>query len=94
MKTLESQPTCGAAVCSSDLLDGLCVDKFDSGWRACSEIQRCSVTELDAFVKAHYLGKRPAIVLLALKMQVRNLPVGMVIYSARSEEHTSELQSH
>ena len=73
-------------LCSSDLLDGLCVDKFDSGWRQCAEIQRCSVTELDAFVKAHYLGKRPAIVMLALKMLVRNLPVGMVIYSMPPRE--------
>jgi hypothetical protein len=74
------------SLCISYLLDGLCVDKFDSGWRQCAAIQRCSVTDLDAFVNAHYLGKRPAIVLLALKMLVRNLPVGMVIYSAPPRE--------
>ena len=68
------------------LLDGLRADKFNSEWRQCSEVQRCSITELEYFVMAHYLAKRPAIVMLALKMLVRNQPVGMVIYSAPPRE--------
>ena len=49
-------------------------------------IQPCSVTEVDAFVKAHYLGKRPAIVLLCLMMLHHGSPVGCVIYSAPPRE--------
>ncbi len=61
-------------------------DKFDSGWRQRSRIERCSVTDVDAFVKAHYLGKRPAIVMLALRALVRGVPSGMVIFSAPPRE--------
>lgn len=63
------------------VFDGLSGDVFDSEWRKCAAIEKCSVTELNTFVKAHYLGKRPAIVVLALQMTVRQKPVGMVIYA-------------
>jgi len=41
---------------------------------------------MDGFIDRHYLRKRPAIVLLCLKMLVRGTPVGMVIYSAPPPE--------
>jgi hypothetical protein len=44
------------------------------------------VTEVDAFVKAHYLRKRPAIVLLCLMMLHKGVPVGCIIYSAPPRE--------
>ena len=56
-------------------------DRFNSSWRAVSDVRECSVSDVDAFIKAHYLGKRPAIVTLALKMFVRNAPVGAVVYA-------------
>jgi hypothetical protein len=71
---------------SSAWLDGLPGEAFDSEWRKCSAIEKCSVTALDAYILAHYLGKRPAIVMLALKMTVRKEPVGMVIYSMPPRE--------
>lgn len=61
-------------------------DKFNRDWRMASTVEKCSVSELDAFVGAHYLGKRPAIVMLALKMSVHGKPVGMVIYSMPPRE--------
>lgn len=60
--------------------------KFDSSWRKCAEIERCSVAAVDSFIKAHYLGKRPAIVLLALRMSVKGVPVGTVVFSAPPRE--------
>jgi len=59
---------------------------FDAKWRAACEIRKCSVTEVDDFVRAHYLGKRPAIVLLCLMMLNRGKPVGCIIYSAPPRE--------
>ena len=56
-------------------------DRFNSAWRAVSEVRECSVSDVDAFIQAHYLGKRPAIVTLALKMFVRSAPVGAVVYA-------------
>lgn len=55
---------------------------FDGTWRAVCKILPCSVSEVEAFIAAHYLKKRPAIVLLALKMLCGAEPVGCVIYSA------------
>jgi len=79
-------PPALVAARSSAWLDGLSGEAFDSEWRKCSAIEKCSVTELDAFIKAHYLRKRPAIVVLALKMTVRKEPVGMVIYAMPPRE--------
>jgi len=59
---------------------------FDSAWRSRSKVAPCSVSELKIFVAAHYLKKRPAIVLLALKMLVDEKPTGIVIYSAPPRE--------
>lgn len=75
-----------APVRCSDLLEGLSSEVFDSEWRKCSAIKKCSVTELDEYIRAHYLGKRPAIVMLALKMTVRKDAVGMVIYAMPPRE--------
>lgn len=84
--TLGLEPERNGRVLSIDLLHGLPAEVFNSKWRQCSEITQCSVSELDSFIKAHYLRKRPAIVMLALKMLVLNLPVGMVIYSMPPRE--------
>jgi hypothetical protein len=59
---------------------------FDAEWRKACAIRQCSVTEVDAFVKAHYLRKRPAIVLLCLMMLRDGRPVGCIIYSAPPRE--------
>lgn len=55
---------------------------FDSAWRRTCSVIQCSVADVDIFVQAHYLHKRPAIVLLCLMMLHGNRPVGCVIYSA------------
>jgi hypothetical protein len=59
---------------------------FDAPWRSECTIRPCSVTEVDNFVKAHYLRKRPAIVLLCLMMLHKGNPVGCIIYSAPPRE--------
>jgi hypothetical protein len=61
-------------------------DKFDSSWRYACSIHPCSVTDVDEFIRAHYLGKRPAIVLLCLMMRANGEPVGCIIYSAPPRE--------
>ena len=59
---------------------------FDSSWRKSCVIEPCAVSTLDRFVRAHYLQKRPAIVLLALVMKHNGAPVGCVVYSAPPRE--------
>lgn len=59
---------------------------FDSSWRLACSVRKCSVTEVDAFIKAHYLGKRPAIVLLCLAMERGAELLGCVVYSAPPRE--------
>lgn len=44
------------------------------------------MAEVDSFVKAHYLSKRPAIVLLCLVAERNGVPIGCVIYSAPPKE--------
>lgn len=65
----------------AEWLTGLSRDTFDSEWRKCSQVEKCSVTWLDEYIRAHYLSKRPAIIVLGLKMTVRKEPVGMAIYA-------------
>jgi hypothetical protein len=67
------------------VLSGL-PDHFNSDWRRVARVEKCSVTEVDAFIQSHYLRKRPAIVLLVLRMLVRDVPVGMIVYSAPPRE--------
>jgi len=59
---------------------------FDASWRAACEVRPCSVREVEGFIKAHYLRKRPAIVLPCLMMLHEGQPVGCVIYSAPPRE--------
>ena len=59
---------------------------FDSTWRARCSVRRCSVSDVDAFIKAHYLKKRPAIVMLCLMMICDEKPIGCIIYSAPPKE--------
>jgi hypothetical protein len=55
---------------------------FDTGWRKNSALREVSLAEVSAFVQAHYLKKRPAIVLLSLGIFSFEKLVGMVLYSA------------
>lgn len=59
---------------------------FDSSWRSECQVLPCSIVEVDHFVKAHYLRKRPAIVLLCLAMIKAQRLVGCIIYSAPPRE--------
>lgn len=60
--------------------------KFDSSWRAVSVIKRCSVAEAAPFLARHYLGKRPAIVMLCLEMVVAEATVGVIVYAQPPRE--------
>lgn len=59
---------------------------FNELWRAASEIKPCSISELDEFIQAHYLKKRPAVVVLAMQMLVRKVPVGAIVYALPPRE--------
>lgn len=63
-----------------------CEFKFDSSWRASCRVVPCSITEASEFIAAHYLKKRPAIVLLCLLMVHNEVPVGCIVYSAPPRE--------
>ena len=59
---------------------------FDLEWRTATTIERVSIVAVDHFVKAHYLHKRPAIVVLCLAA-IRDLkPIGMVVYAMPPRE--------
>jgi hypothetical protein len=77
-----AEPESGAVVRSSDMV----VPLFDASWRSACMVRPCSVTEVNRFILAHYLKKRPAIVMLCLMMLHRGKPVGCVIYSAPPRE--------
>jgi hypothetical protein len=64
----------------------IAVSVFDSEWRKACRVEPVSVTAVDGFGMAHYLHKRPAIVLLALAMLRDTRPIGCVIYSAPPRE--------
>jgi hypothetical protein len=55
---------------------------FDAEWRRNSELRPVPLCEVAAFVSAHYLKKRPAIVLLSLGVFSFGRLVGMVLFSA------------
>lgn len=59
---------------------------FNSAWRAATLIEPCSVSDVDCLIKAHYLRKRPAIVVLCLRMLVGSALVGTVVYSLPPRE--------
>ncbi len=59
---------------------------FDSEWRKACRVEPVSVMAVDGFIKAHYLHKRPAVVLLALAMMRGSRSIGCVIYSAPPKE--------
>lgn len=54
---------------------------FDSKWRTSCAVRECSVAECDVFLRAHYLGKRPAVVVLCLVMERQNKAIGCIVYA-------------
>ena len=64
----------------------LCSALFDRSWRSACMVRPCSIAEVDDFIQAHYLKKRPAIVLLCLLMLCNGEPVGVIVYSAPPRE--------
>jgi len=59
---------------------------FDRRWRDRCRIEQVGIKDLDRFIRSHYLGKRPAIVLLSLAMLCDDEPVGCIVFSAPPRE--------
>ena len=59
---------------------------FDKAWRETCRIQKVSITAVSQFIDAHYLKKRPAIILLALAMVRGDKQLGTIIYAAPPRE--------
>ena len=59
---------------------------FDATWRQACSVRRCSIVEVDAFIRAHYLAKRPAIVMLCLVAEREGVAFGCVVYAAPPRE--------
>jgi len=68
--------------CKLSVLAGMNEELFDAGWRNACHLEACSIKDVDAFIKAHYLKKRPAIVLLCLAIKCKNEIMGCIVYSA------------
>lgn len=69
--------------------ESLSPERFDAAWRRACWIMPCRVQHVGGFLAAHYLGKRPAIVLLTLLMLKGRNPgtaVGCVVFSAPPRE--------
>ena len=56
--------------------------KFDPSWATVSRIEKTSVSQVDQFIRLHYIKKRPAIVLLCLSMFCNDQLSGCILYSA------------
>ncbi len=61
--------------------DDLPKERFDANWRCVTTVQECGVTDLSGMIAAHYLRKRPAVVVLCLMMRVKAAPAGCVIFA-------------
>jgi hypothetical protein len=59
---------------------------FNRDWRERCSVRPCSISSVDRLIRSHYLGKKPAIVLLCLAMFERGRIVGCVVYSAPPRE--------
>lgn len=59
---------------------------FDSGYRARSAVVPCSIASVASMVAKHYLKRRPAIVLLCVRMDFDGEPVGFVSFSDAPKE--------
>ena len=59
---------------------------FDAKWRSECAVRPMPLADASAFIAAHYLRKRPAIVLLCLGMYHKDTPVGCIIYAAPPRE--------
>lgn len=59
---------------------------FNSEWRKSCRVRKCSISDVDAFINAHYLSKRPAIVLLCLVAERNDSAIGCVVYSSPPRE--------
>ncbi len=57
------------------------VEVFDSAWRARCTVVPCSVRDVDKFLKAHYLKKRPGVCVLAMMMLEDVFAVGAIVYA-------------
>jgi hypothetical protein len=60
--------------------------KFNSHWRLRCSIRPCSITEIDLFIQAHYLRKRPAIVTLGLQAMDEENPIGCCVFALPPRE--------
>lgn len=61
-------------------------ETFSSTMKVNCSVEKCSIAEVADFIASHYLQKRPAIVLLCLRMLLFGKPVGCVVYSAPPRE--------
>lgn len=64
---------------------------FDASWRARCVAVPCSVRDVDDMLRAHYLRKRPAVVVLAMMMFCDAFAVGCITYSLPPRETSKRL---
>lgn len=67
-------------------LVGLDAEKFGRDWRSSSIVRPCSIAEIRSLIAAHYLHKRPAIVTLAMKLEVKGVLVGAAVFAMPPKE--------
>lgn len=69
-------------------------DQFDAGWRAKCSVRPVGIRDVDPFIQAHYLHKRPAIVTLCLLMDAGRTPVGCTVFSCPPRETEKRYGGH
>jgi hypothetical protein len=71
-----------------ETVDGITpsVPVFNSEWRKACSVTPARISDVDRFIQAHYLKKRPAVVLLSLQMLCNGIPMGCIVFSAPPRE--------
>lgn len=54
---------------------------FDSAWRARSEVVAARISECDVFLRQHYLGKRPGVVVASFLLKIDSCPRGCIVFA-------------
>lgn len=55
--------------------------RFDADWRARSVVVPCSVGDVSDFMRRHYLGKRPAVVVACFMLLIDGMARGCAVYA-------------
>jgi len=56
-------------------------NRWNSEWTAKATVEHADVASLDGFLKRHYLGKRPGVCVCSLRLRVKGVPCGAIVFA-------------